>query len=329
MPATCGLTQFFNGARCASIRQCNNRQFISANATPTSDATCSFLRKCAPNEFEITPPTEYTNRVCAPRTACNPNTMYIAQEATRTSNAVCMPITVCQPGTKQTSPSGPRNDTTCEPCEAGSFSSSPGLKICKPFSVCSIIHYISVNGTSSSDRQCARFTTCSSSQYEVSAPIPRISNRVCGTCISCIDVTCQAIFMDVLLCPVIIGNRFISQSSATSLVNPVLTRAAGFLNINSNTMLTRVDFEALTFIGGFLAMQTNRFLTFAFLPRLSQVEERILFCENAHSFVIPNAASGTAAPPGLTSVQHKGQTCCPNCRLQQGSGVCGAFVICP
>jgi hypothetical protein len=105
----------------------------------------------------------------------------------------------------------------------------------------------------------------------------------------------------------------------------VLTRAEGTLEIFDNNMLTRVDFADLTYVGGFLQMRDNPALTFASLPRLSQVQAQIWFCHNAPSFVIPNPASGTAAPPGLTSVSHKGQA---SCRLQQGSGAC-ATVTCP
>jgi hypothetical protein len=344
----CGVNRFFNGARCTPIRQCNNRQFISANATATSDAICSFQRQCAPFEFETTPPTEYTNRECATRTACDRNTMYIAQDATQTSDTVFMPIAVCQPGTKQTSPNGARKDTTCEPCEAGEFSSSSGLKNCKPFIVCSPEQFISVEGTPSSDRQCAHFTTCSLLHYEVSAPVPRISNRVCAnatrcnateyetaaltattnrvcaTAISCVSGFGYT-FADMLSCMVVVGDRGIFQSSATNLTNPVLTRAEGYLDINTNNMLTRIDFASLSYVGGFLQIAGNSALTFASLPRLSQVQQQIYICQNAPSFVIPNFASGTAAPPGLTSVRFKGQFMC---FLQQVSETCN-LVNCP
>jgi hypothetical protein len=132
-------------------------------------------------------------------------------------------------------------------------------------------------------------------------------------------------YMDARICSVIVGNRYIFSSSATSLVNPALTRAVGFLNINSNSLLTRVDFASLSYVGGYLYIYENPALTFASLPRLSRVQSRIYFCLNAPSFRIPNVASGTAAPPGLTSVMYTGQA---ECYLQQGSGAC-ATVTCP
>jgi hypothetical protein len=131
--------------------------------------------------------------------------------------------------------------------------------------------------------------------------------------------------MDALNCSVVVGDRYIYQSSATSLVNPMLTRAGGYLDIQQNNMLTRVDFASLSFVGGYLLIRFNAALMFASLPRLSQVQDQIYFCQNAPSFVIPNPASGTAAPPGLTSVSSKGQAVC---NLQQGSAAC-ATVICP
>jgi hypothetical protein len=154
-------------------------------------------------------------------------------------------------------------------------------------------------------------------------------------------------YLDALICPVIVGNRRIVQSSATSLVNPVLTRAEGFLRIQDNSMLTRVDFPSLSIVRGYLSISSqilarvdlaaltyigadfyihgNPSLTFASLPRLSQVQGAMAFCQNAPSFVIPNAASGTAAAPGLTSVGFKGTG---NCQLQNGSGAC-VLVTCP
>ncbi len=156
--------------------------------------------------------------------------------------------------------------------------------------------------------------------------------------------------MDALICPVIVGNRRITESSsATSLTNPVLTRAegyfniqrngmltsinfaslthvGGFLQITGNSMLTRFDFASLSYIGSYLYIANNPALTFANLPSLSQVQANILFCRSAPSFIIPNPVSGTVAPPGLTSVLWKGQL---RCRLQNGTGACNGADTCP
>jgi hypothetical protein len=132
-------------------------------------------------------------------------------------------------------------------------------------------------------------------------------------------------FSDVLHCSRISGGREISSSTAISLVNPVQTRADGFLYIRSNNILNRIDFASLSFVGDALDITKNPALTLVSLPRLSQVQGVIYLCQNAPSFVLPNVASGTAAPPGLTSVSSKGFA---NCCLQQGST---AFVLvtCP
>jgi hypothetical protein len=147
------------------------------------------------------------------------------------------------------------------------------------------------------------------------------STVIGGLCASGDDST----FTDALSCSIIVGNRIIRESFAAFLVNPVLTRAEGVLNIQQNNMLIRVDFASLTYVGGYLYIRDNSALTFATLPRLSQVQGQIYFCQNAPSFRIPNAASGTAAPPGLTSVGFKGTV---NCFFQQGSGGC-SLVTCP
>jgi hypothetical protein len=139
------------------------------------------------------------------------------------------------------------------------------------------------------------------------------------------NATSRYAFSDVLHCSRILGDRFIYQSSAVSLVNPVLTRAEGYLRIQENSIFTRVEFTSLTYVGGDLTIYYNPALTFASLPRLSQVQREITFCQNAPSFFIPNAASGTAVP-GLTSVMHKGQAFC---NLQNGSGACNVAATCP
>jgi hypothetical protein len=131
--------------------------------------------------------------------------------------------------------------------------------------------------------------------------------------------------MDALSCSIIVGDRVIRASTATNLTNPVLTRAEGYLVVYTNNMLTRVDFASLSYVGGALDINSNPTLTFGSLPRLSQVRGTFGICQNAPSFVIPNPASGTAAPPGLTSVTRKGQ---PNCYFQNGSATC-AIGTCP
>jgi hypothetical protein len=134
-------------------------------------------------------------------------------------------------------------------------------------------------------------------------------------------------YMDALICPVIIGHRTIIRSSAISLDNHVLTRAEGFLDINNNNILTRINFSSLSYVGGFLQVAVNPALTFASLPFLSQVQSNINFCQNNSVFRIPNPDSGTAAAPGLTSVLAKGTH---NCFYQNGSETCtNAFVTCP
>jgi hypothetical protein len=150
---------------------------------------------------------------------------------------------------------------------------------------------------------------------------------IIGQCAKCtLNTPACGGFTDAMSCSVILENRYISGSSATSLVNPVLTRAEGFLSINNNNMLTRIDFATLSYVGGNLQIYNIPTLTFASLSRLSQVLGQITICQNAPSFIIPNPASGTAAPPGLTSVLYKGNA--SSCYFQQGSGGC-ALVTCP
>ncbi len=207
--------------------------------------------------------------------------------------------------------------------------------------------------TATTNRVCATATTCNSTQYETAA-LTATTDRVCATvvppCPGCLEYYESCNNNELLVCPVILGDRVIYNSPVTSLANPVLTRAEGDLNIRENIMLmsvdfaslsfvggvlrfrensilTQVDFASLSYVGGKLEIYSNPALTFASLHRLSHVQAQIYFCENEPSFVIPNAASGTAAPPGLTSVLYKGSTS-TFCLFQNSSDSC-AFVTCP
>jgi hypothetical protein len=161
--------------------------------------------------------------------------------------------------------------------------------------------------------------------WRITAPaLVSFDGRTIGHC----DGGSGAFFTDALSCSTIVWDRSIQESFATSLVNPVLTRTEGFLDIRDNSALIRVDFASLYYVGGYLVIAGNPALTFASLSRLSQVQGNLGFCLNAPSFAIPNAVSGTAAPPGLTSVAFKGSTT-TFCDFQQGSGACNNVVTCP
>ncbi len=154
--------------------------------------------------------------------------------------------------------------------------------------------------------------------------------RECG-CESCTAFSCYPKFADLSICPVILGDRTINQASATSLVNPALTRAKGQLYIWFNPMLNRINFPSLSYVGGngakgleigrnfalthvdlpsltyvgghSLRIWQNSLLTFVSLASLSQVQGSFWFCANQNDFVAPQ----------LTSVTRKDQVeCIPN-----------------
>jgi hypothetical protein len=163
--------------------------------------------------------------------------------------------------------------------------------------------------------------------WRITAPaLSSFDGRMIGQCASCTSGSCLSMFTDALSCSLIVGDRYITGSSATSLINPVLTRSVGSLNIYINSVLTRVEFASLSYFGGFLSINDNHALTLVSLPRLSQVQREIHFCQNGPTFLIPSPAFGTAAPPGLTSMEF---TATRNCYFQQGSGACSPYDICP
>jgi hypothetical protein len=194
-------------------------------------------------------------------------------------------------------------------------------------------------------------TTKTTATTPTTTTTTQIVSPSCPACANSYDDRVPCNHEELLICPAIAGDRHMYDSSITSLVNSALTRAEGDLSIFNNDMLSRIDFPSLSYVGGYistsqnavltrvdlaslsyigtyLVMQINPVLALASLPRLSHVQRDIVICLNGPSFVLPNPASGTAALPGLTSVQLKGQS---RCYLQNGTGNCDApnQVACP
>jgi hypothetical protein len=168
--------------------------------------------------------------------------------------------------------------------------------------------------------------------------------------------------MDVLICPVIAGDRII-RGFPTSLVNTVLTRAEGFLEIGGTFVLTQVDLASLSYIDGGLAINGNNMLHRVNFASLSYVGDYLWFNGNnmltrvdfaSLSYVgeglqiLYNPALTFASLPLLSQVQRYIGFCQNNdaflyprgltsalfgglreCQLEDGSGACLKPVNCP
>jgi hypothetical protein len=161
----------------------------------------------------------------------------------------------------------------------------------------------------------------------ITAPVlVSFDGRNVGQCSGCTTTACSG-FLDMLSCSTVLGSRTVFQSSVTMINNPVLTRAAGYFEFDVNRSLLRLDFASLSFIGDFFGITRCYLLTFASFPKLSRVQGELYFCDNHPTFLIPSAALGTAAPPGLSSVSSGSASCW----FQNGTGTCNnnPMDICP
>ena len=141
-----------------------------------------------------------------------------------------------------------------------------------------------------------------------------------SVCAGCTTSSCSA-YTDIQTCSRITGDRRIDSTSAKHLSSFLLQSTAGYLEIYSNSALTRIEFPSLSSMGGSLQIRENAMLTFAHLPKLTYIGERIKFCSNHASFAIPvgplNAPTGGLVVTGPI----KGTS---NCVLSQGALGCGA-----
>ena len=152
-----------NARACKGLRTCNAGDYVTVDATLTSDRVCapcpagqhstsgmdlSCIQwiSCAPGTFVGRSGTAVVDRRCDP---C-PSFTFSA-----TANSVTCPgATVCVPGTYIHMRLSPTTDRVCEPCAAGtSFSDTVNAQKCTPVAVCTNGELSAANATH--DRVCA------------------------------------------------------------------------------------------------------------------------------------------------------------------------------
>jgi hypothetical protein len=79
---------------------------------------------------------------------------------------------------------------------------------------------------------------------------------------------------------VIVGHRTVASSSPSSIVNPILTRAEGGFLIRASHFLLRLEFDALTYVGGDFEFERLHQLPRLRLPVLSFVIDGLAVFDN-------------------------------------------------
>jgi hypothetical protein len=131
---------------------------------------------------------------------------------------------------------------------------------------------------------------------------------------------------DLQNCAHIRENRRLTKSLSTKLSSSLLTYINGYLDINSNTRLATVLLPSLAVVGDDFTFLYNPALTLAQFPSLTFIGNRILFCSNNAAFRIPSGPPNAPTGGLVVTGAAKGRL---SCFLQQGSGECGQPVICP
>ncbi len=291
----------FNSTFCAKYTSCHSDEFLSSAGNRTSDNVCSSLTPCRGSGFFISKPHTLTSdRECSPLTVCHNFLEFTASEATPTSDRVCQPLTVCLPGTFVSVKSSAKSDRQCLNCPAETFSRLNNSLKCKDWKVCSSNQYQSVvptatinrgcsaisvctlgeteisPPTSTSDRVCG-FTTCLSSQVEISAPTAS-TDRVCG-CPGCVLMFDESIGVigdcsnadDLSSCSVVQSLRYVYNSTATSIINSMLTLIRSGFYFQENSQLTLIRIPALSAVLGDVYLDSNAALQSVEFPSLTFV----------------------------------------------------------
>lgn len=159
---------------CASLRQCQEDQYIAVPATQTSNRICLKLIQCSDSEYELIAPTRTSSRLCASCTTCPAGVAYQSRACRNDSDTVCSLCRTCPEDTFEASPCNMTN------------------RVCTPVSLCGTDEVEMAAPTPTTDRQCQNVTQCLPFiEYEGTPPTPT-TDRVCALT-SCDDGTYEIV----------------------------------------------------------------------------------------------------------------------------------------
>ena len=122
------------------------------------------------------------------------------------------------------------------------------------------------------------------------------------------------------------GDFSLANSGVSSIDVTALAFVGTALIVAANPTLTRFDVPSLSIVGGYLNFNTNAMLTLASLPKLTYINDRLLFCANNPAFMIPSGPPNAPAGGLVVSGANKNR---PACFLFQGAQPCTGTENCP
>ena len=165
---------------CAAIRApcAAGSQWESAAPTRTSDRECRALQSCTNEQYIHLAETSTSDRVCVNHPVCL-GTEYVSRVATTTKSRLCQTITQCYSATQTTkTPATQTSDNYCD--------SPDNSNACRDWQY---------EHVAAPNRECRARTTCASTQYEKSAGIPKLTNRVCEDLTVCSAMPAQSVLV--------------------------------------------------------------------------------------------------------------------------------------
>ena len=128
----CGVEKHMDGKVCRPNTPCDlSSNFISTEATETSDRVCEPFKVCTHTQFMVTAHTKYTDTVCQEHRTCDDGE-FEEFPGTPTQDATCTAHRVCDAGEFESVVPWKLADRECEPCPVGHYCVNMKKHACLP-----------------------------------------------------------------------------------------------------------------------------------------------------------------------------------------------------
>ena len=252
---------------CISSTQCPPGTEVTSKLKKSADRTCE---SCASGTFSTT----INSKKCNKLTVCRRGTIELAA-GTPTSDRVCGPSA----NTTTSAPTTPDPPTTTVAPTTTTVASTTTTVAPTTATVAPTTTTVAPTTTT-----IAPTTTTVAPTTTTVAP-----TTITSVCAGCTmdsedyedpENACWTHFTDLQTCSYISGDRLIYVLSATQLSSSLLQFTDGYLDIQSNGTLTRIDFPSLSSVGGTLQISSHTALTSIDLPSLTSVGEHLYINTN-------------------------------------------------
>ena len=132
--SSCGANKHMDGKVCKPNVDCTGSQYISKEATATSDRECGKVSTCTHTQFLVAAATKYADTDCQEHAKCGDGT-WEEFPGTPTEDATCTKHKVCGEGEFESVVPWLLADRECEPCPPGSYCVDMKKRLCTAGSI--------------------------------------------------------------------------------------------------------------------------------------------------------------------------------------------------